>query len=333
MTTKATRVLVAAGVVAAGLAGSIPTHAVVQTQGPRPQVCDDPTDSVTLFAEPKGKRRYGYGLTPDSASIPGPTITMTEGDCLSVTLVNDTDRRLSIHPHGVDYTVASDGTPLNDGCVKPGKSRSYVWQAHVASTRPDGSVAAGTAGYWHYHDHCMGGQHGTKGIRSGLFAALIVRRAGDLLPDNQPCVLVMSAMTFNLKKAPHTPTCEAALGEREEFVVIGHGELFHTFHLHGHRWADTRSGYLSSEDDSARVIDNKTIGPADSFGFQVIAGEGVGAGAWMYHCHVQGHSDAGMSGIFLVTQPDGSLTPRTKEVMRAWRHHSSHHGGEVHGHG
>ncbi|MYZ16501.1 multicopper oxidase domain-containing protein, partial [Streptomyces sp. SID337] len=45
----------------------------------------------------------------------------------------------------------------------------------------------------------------------------------------------------------------------------------------------------------------------DSFGFQVIAGEGVGAGAWMYHCHVQSHSDMGMAGLFLVKKADGTI--------------------------
>ena len=40
---------------------------------------------------------------------------------------------------------------------------------------------------------------------------------------------------------------------------------------------------------------------------QVVAGEQVGAGAWMYHCHVQSHSDMGMAGLFLVAKPDGTI--------------------------
>ncbi|PZG91987.1 copper oxidase, partial [Streptomyces sp. NTH33] len=30
-------------------------------------------------------------------------------------------------------------------------------------------------------------------------------------------------------------------------------------------------------------------------------------GAWMYHCHVQSHSDMGMVGLFLVRKPDGTI--------------------------
>jgi manganese oxidase len=297
--------------------------------GEPPQICDTPTKTETLFVQKLGPNRYGYGRSPETARIPGPTLTMTEGDCLAVTVVNNSDRRASMHSHGVDYTVASDGTPLNGGCVKPGRARTFLFKAHATAVRGDGTVDPGSAGYWHYHDHCMGGPHGTDGIESGLFGALIVRRAGDPLPDKPPFVVVMGpGSTINLKKSPNTPVFSANEGQRVEFVVIAHGDDFHTFHLHGHRWTDNRTGIASSVDEEIRTIDNKTVGPADSFGFQVIAGENVGPGAWMYHCHVQGHSDAGMSGIFLVKTADGTLTVAEKAVLERWRRteHQHHHG-------
>jgi len=48
-------------------------------------------------------------------------------------------------------------------------------------------------------------------------------------------------------------------------------------------------------------------GSLDSFGFQVIAGEGVGAAAWMYHCPVQSRSDTGLVGLCLVKKADGTI--------------------------
>lgn len=324
-----TKALIAVIACIAALTGSLPTSAQsVGLLARDAQVCDDPTQDITLFAEQIGKGRIGYGLTPKTAQIPGPTLQMTEGDCLQVTLVNDTKQKLSTHYHGVGYTVASDGTPLNSSCVEPGRTRSYVLEAHAPTTRTDGSIDPGSAGYWHYHDHCMGGPHGTGGIRAGLFGALIVRRAGDPVPDREPFVVVMNGVTINLKKAPNTPTFKADMGERVEFVVIGHGDLFHTFHLHGHRWVDNRTGIPSGLADLTRLIDNKTIGPAESFGFQVIAGEHVGPGAWMYHCHVQGHSDAGMSGMFMVRTPAGQETAATRKAMKKYRSmHAGHHHG------
>lgn len=312
-----TKVLVCLTACLAVLAGTMPTSAQdAGLQARKAQVCDDPTNDITLFAKRIGKGRIGYGLTPQSASIPGPTLEMTEGDCVQVTLVNDTDRRVSIHTHGVDYTVASDGTPLNSGCVAPGRTKSYVIQAHAPTTRADGSVEPGSAGYWNYHDHCLGTPHGTGGINKGLFGALVVKPASGYIEPARRCVLVMLKTTFNLEKEPNTPRCTSNMGDRVEFIVIGHGELFHTFHLHGHRWADTKMGTVTSPADNARIIDNKVVGPADSFGFQVVAGERVGPGAWMYHCHVQSHSDAGMAGIFVVRTPEGTLTQATREALQ-----------------
>lgn len=312
--------------VLASLAWSVPTGAQVDgPPEPEPQACDDPTNSITLFARKLKNGRIGYGRTPETASVPGPTLEMNEGECLQVTLVNDADKRLSMHAHGVSYTPASDGTPMNDGCVAPGRSKTYIFEAALPGERPDGTFDGGSAGYWHYHDHCMGTPHGTEGVGRGLFGALIIRRAGDPVPARDPYVVVMSGSQINLRSAPRTPVFEANEGERVEFVVIGHGNLMHTFHLHGHRWADNRTGTLAAVSDEVPHVDNKTLGPADSFGFQVIAGEGVGPGAWMYHCHVQEHSDAGMAGLFVVRTAGGELAPQTERAIRKWK---NEHGGK-----
>ncbi|MEV5742429.1 multicopper oxidase domain-containing protein, partial [Microbispora rosea] len=107
----------------------------------------------------------------------------------------------------------------------------------------------------------------------------------------------------------------AKLGERVEFIVIAHGNLFHTFHIHGHRWADNRTGMLKDPQDQSRIIDTKTTGPAESFGFQIIAGELVGPGMWMYHCHVQSHSDMGMAGMFMVADANGNVPGHSMDDM------------------
>lgn len=318
------RSVLASLMVLTAVLGSIPTGA--QTGDPAaeaPQACAA-TKSIKLYAEELRNGRVAYGRTPKRAKIPGPTLKMVEGECLAVELINHTDRRVSMHAHGVDYTVASDGTPMNQGCVRPDRSRTYVFGAHAPSQQPGGRVTPGSAGYWHYHDHCMGSPHGSAGIDAGLFGAFIVRRQGDPVPDRKPFVVVMKDLTINLKTAPNTPVFTANQGELVEFVVIGHGNQFHTFHLHGHRWADTRTGALEGLQDSSRIIDNETVGPADSFGFQLVAGENVGAGAWMYHCHVQNHADLGMSGIFLVRGPNGEVSAEARQTLRAWRHTPVH---------
>jgi FtsP/CotA-like multicopper oxidase with cupredoxin domain len=305
--------------------------AIAATAGAAPPTAQDrpgnsrsgQTRRVTMYAERLPGNQIGYGLAPGEATIPGPILEIWEGDTLEVELVNNTDSRLSIHPHGVDYDVDSDGSPLNDSFNEPGETRTYVWSTRAPFKGQGGMWMPGSAGYWHYHDHAMGGDHGSTGIRRGLYGALVVRRKGDIEPDRQFTV-VFNGMTINNKMAPEAPVFEARLGELVEFIAIGHGDLFHTFHLHAHRWADNRTGMLQGPNDPSQVIDNKDLNPGSSFGFQVIAGEGVGPGAWMYHCHVQFHSDDGMAGIFLVLNEDGSLPDGAQEALDRYYNHGGH---------
>ncbi|PSL47118.1 multicopper oxidase [Saccharothrix carnea] len=278
---------------------------------------------ITLYAEALPDNLYGYGLAPGQATVPGPILEIYEGDTLEITLVNNTDRRMSIHPHGVDYGVESDGSPLNASFNNPGETRTYTWRSREMTATAGRRLMPGNAGYWHYHDHAMGTDHGSLGIARGLYGALIVRRRGDILPDKQFTV-VFNEMTINNRIAPHTPMFEANLGQRVEWIAIGHGNQFHTFHLHAHRWADNRTGMLEGPADPSQVVDNKDLNPGSSFGFQVLAGEGVGPGAWMYHCHVQSHSETGMSGIFLVRNGDGTMPPGAQEAVD--RFHGHDHG-------
>ncbi|MFF7837361.1 multicopper oxidase domain-containing protein [Streptomyces ossamyceticus] len=261
---------------------------------------------LKLYAAKLADGQMGYGLEKGKASVPGPLIELNEGDTLHIEFENTMDVRASLHVHGLDYETSSDGTALNKSDVEPGGTRTYTWRTHAPGRRKDGTWRAGSAGYWHYHDHVVGTEHGTTGIRKGLYGPVIVRRQGDVLPDKTVTV-VFNDMLINNKPAHTGPNFDATVGDRVEWVVITHGEYYHTFHLHGHRWADNRTGQLTGPDDPSQVIDNKICGPADSFGFQIIAGEGVGAGAWMYHCHVQSHSDMGMVGLFLVRKPDGTI--------------------------
>ncbi|MEV4800470.1 multicopper oxidase domain-containing protein [Nonomuraea sp. NPDC049421] len=262
---------------------------------------------ITLYAERLADGQLGYGLEPGKATIPGPLIEMVEGDTLEIEMVNTLDVAASLHVHGVDYDVASDGTRLNDGVVEPGGRRTYIWRTHAQGKRGGGAgIEPGSAGYWHYHDHVVGTPHGTVGIRQGLYGPLVVRRKKDVRPD-KTFTVVFNDMMINNRPAHDAPEFVAKAGERVEWIVITHGEFYHTFHIHGHRWADNRTGMLESTDDPSRIIDTKICGPAESFGFQLIAGERVGPGAWMYHCHVQSHSDMGMAGIFKVTDENGNV--------------------------
>ncbi|MFG1860040.1 multicopper oxidase domain-containing protein [Microbispora bryophytorum] len=259
---------------------------------------------ITLYVDNLPNGQLGYGLEPGKPTIPGPLIEMIEGETLEIELVNNADVTASLHVHGVDYEWDSDGTRMNSSVVEPGGRYVYTWRTHAQIDRTDGTVAPGSAGYWHYHDHVVGTDHGTGGILRGLYGPVVVRRTGDTLPDKTFTIVFNDMTTNNLTPAPDFT---AGLGERVEFIVIAHGNVFHTFHIHGHRWADNRTGMIEDPEDPSRIIDTKTTGPAESFGFQVIAGERVGPGKWMYLSHVQDYSDKGLAGTFTVTGASESV--------------------------
>lgn len=306
------------------LGATLPVAAAgsVLAGGPAPARAAGTVRRVTVHAEALPDGLYGYGLEPGAATVPGPVLEMYEGDTLEVTLVNSTDRRLSIHPHGVDYSTGSDGSPLNASFNGPGETRTYVWRSREMTPAAGRRFMPGSAGYWHYHDHAMGTDHGTGGLARGLYGGLIVRRRGDLLPERQFTV-VFNDMMINNRVAPDVPMFEANLGQRVEWIAIGHGGTFHTFHLHAHRWADNRTGMLEGPNDPSPVIDTKDLNPGGSFGFQVLAGDGVGPGVWMYHCHVQFHSDGGMVGLFLVRNADGSMPAGAQEAIDRYHRHAT----------
>lgn len=311
-------------VLAGAAAGVVAPVAVASAAGSSLAAAAGLTRQLTLYADYlPGTTRVGYGLEPGKPTIPGPLLEMYEGDTFEIELVNNTDQRLSIHPHGVLYDTESDGSPFNNSFNNPGETKTYTWRTRAAYQAANGLWMPGSAGYWHYHDHAFGGDHGTVGLMKGLYGGLIVRKRGDLLPA-KTFTVVFTEMWINHQTAPDTPIFEANLGQRVEFLCIGHGNLMHTFHLHAHRWADTRTGMLTSATDNAPVIDNKTLDPGNSFGFQVIAGDVVGAGAWMYHCHVQQHSDDGMSGVFLVRNADGGMPAGAQDAIDRFKEH--HHG-------
>jgi hypothetical protein len=265
-----------------------------------------PKGTLNLFARKLSDGSMAF-VAPDFGNNGvRPTIEMTEGETLNITVKNELGADVSLHVHGVHYNLDSDGTRHSNSFVPPGGTRTYQWRA-----------APGTAGYWHYHDHVMGDDEGTGGILAGLYGGLIVRKPGEVRPA-KTFVLVGNDKTINGRIYPDTPTPTARQGELVEFLVISHGNRVHTFHLHGHRWITPNRPADGSPSNPANVgsghEDNHILAPGDSFGFMVIAGDDVGPGMWMYHCHFQDHA-AAMKGFFNVLPSSQSATVETSHTF------------------
>jgi DNA-binding beta-propeller fold protein YncE/plastocyanin len=285
--------------------------------------------------------RYGANSKP---SIPGPTIVLTEGDAVKLTLINkvscdrlpdkftggrETPGRaaIGVHVHGVHYKIESDGTPKDVNMMRTqaapcdGGAYTYEWNA-----------GPGTAGTWPYHDHTFTEETGAEAL--GLFGTLIVNPKGGsvkALVDGETkevpvaeikkdYVLWMTSTRAagrslfygmeidNERHGKQTPlwvnpTLIATEGDLVRFHVLGIGDEFHAIHLHAHRWIEP--------EETKRIIDVRDIAPLEKHVFVVRAGESVGPGDWMYHCHVFRHMEEGMSGMFrvLAKGEDDTLPP------------------------
>ena len=218
----------------------------------------------------------------DEASIPGPTIIINEGDEVFITLQNDIDipdgtvfDRVSLHVHGVHYTIENDGTlehvnGVEDEGASPGDEREFHWIA-----------GPGTAGTWPYHDHTFGGINGAE--HKGLFGTLIVNPAsgnvtaadGKTIVQDVPIeeiskdfVLYIGDDAFWGMEIPRNgtqtplwtnPTLGAKSGDYVRFHLIALGtDVVHTFKLGSYKWLDPGT------DD---LINSKDIGPLENHQF------------------------------------------------------------------
>jgi FtsP/CotA-like multicopper oxidase with cupredoxin domain/plastocyanin len=137
----------------------------------------------------------------------------------------------------------------------------------------------------------------------------------------------------------NTPTLIAGPRTKMRFGVVGMGSMFHTFHIHGHRWVipgpdgNKNSGGGGIGDPNAiqnsalvkavsQFEDTKIFGPANSFVLTIHEDAGEGSfmraepalGEWHMHCHVLSHMDSGMMGSLLVIQGGETVTQLPRGV-------------------
>jgi FtsP/CotA-like multicopper oxidase with cupredoxin domain len=111
----------------------------------------------------------------------------------------------------------------------------------------------------------------------------------------------------------NTPTVVAGPATMMRFGVVAMGSLFHTFHLHGHRWilpgphgtTPDVEQFSPMDTPVSQFEDTRTIGPANSLVFTIDGTSGSfmraggpapldSHGEWHMHCHVLEHMMNGM---------------------------------------
>ena len=127
--------------------------------------------------------RLRDSVPSDSTPVAGPTIVLTRGEPVAITVVNRLRQQTGVHWHGIELESFPDGVPGWSG--KPGRIMPPIAPADsfVAEFVPP------RAGTFLYHSH----SNEDAQISSGLYGALIVVEPGQQLDPATDLVFVLGA--------------------------------------------------------------------------------------------------------------------------------------------
>jgi FtsP/CotA-like multicopper oxidase with cupredoxin domain len=139
------------------------------------------TDGTFTTRKPRAQQDEYLGLL-------GPILRAEVGDTIKVIFKNNASRTYSMHPHGVFYEKASEGSMYADNVsdeqkmgdmVPPGATFTYQWEVpERAGPGPNDPSSI----VWVYHSHV----NEYKDVASGLVGPIIVGRRGQMNADGTP---------------------------------------------------------------------------------------------------------------------------------------------------
>ena len=251
------------------------------------------------------------------------------GDTIEYVLRNNSTIAVSAHPHGVFYLKNAEGAMTNDGtsaadmaddAIAPGDTFTYVWQVPERAGPGPNDLSSLV---WLYHGHV----HSIADSNSGMVGAIVVTAKGMANPDGTPkdvdreefsYFTVMNEneshflddMIAKLPEPPegddeefeesnlmhsingyvygNMPMPQMHVGEKVRWYLMSLGTEvdLHTPHWHGNTVLMN-----GNRKDVVELLPATTL-VADMVPDAV--------GIWMYHCHVNDHIAAGMTGRYEV---------------------------------
>ena len=258
---------------------------------------------------------YVFKAWTFNGTIPGPTMRVTEGDLVKITLVNDKNntRSHSIHMHSI-HPGEMDGVE-GKGIVAPGESFTYEFVAQPFGVYP-------------YHCHVSPvADH----ISRGLYGVLIIDRK-EPRPQMPEMVMMMNGYDFNydMEGPAFIPTAEEAVNnempdveERDNELYSVNGKAFdyvnhpvelvagkeyriylvnmlefdlvNSIHVHGTMFEYYPSGTSKNPQE---VNDIETLGQGDR---GILELSYPYPGRYMFHAHVNDFADKGWMSFFNVS--------------------------------
>jgi FtsP/CotA-like multicopper oxidase with cupredoxin domain len=118
-------------------------------------------------------------------------------------------------------------------------------------------------------------------------------------------IAIKSKVEMGVNGVPHwnAKPLEIALGDTEIWRIVNNTDFSHPFHLHG---------YFFQVQDDSRVPEWKdTVNVPTKSELTIAVRFDERPGAWMYHCHILDHAEAGMMGHLVVRDPNAPLSLTT----------------------
>jgi FtsP/CotA-like multicopper oxidase with cupredoxin domain len=223
--------------------------------------------------------------------IPGPTLRVTEGDLMRVTLHNGSSHPHSMHFHGV-HPAEMDGVPGTPGVIEPGESFTYEFDAEPF-------------GLHLYHCHAF---PLARHIAKGLYGAFIIDPKAGRPPVDRELVMVMSGfdvdfddvndfyavngIPFHYQLHP----IQIKVGElvRVYLVNILEFDQINSFHLHANffHYYPTGTSLVPSEFTDT-VMQTQAQRGILEFSYKY-------PGSYMFHAHNTEFAELGWTGNFEV---------------------------------
>jgi hypothetical protein len=267
-----------------------------------------------------------YNAWTFNNTVPGPTMRMTEGDIIKLTVYNSKD---SLHPHSLHmhsiHSGMMDGVTGMSGAIPPGGHYTYTF-------------TAGPYGVYPYHCHVAPIQ---SHINHGLYGVMIIDSKVPRPPAKE---MVMLMNGYNLKddystnasESEQPPTASALRTNFEKatqsdegsnqiysvngpaFVYNDHPiqlltgqpyriylvnmlefDLTNSFHLHGNMFEYYPAGTGMNPSYKTDVVE---LGQGDR---GILEFNYTKPGMYMFHAHVTEFTDLGWMGMFnVVSKPE-----------------------------
>ena len=118
-------------------------------------------------------------------------------------------------------------------------------------------------------------------------------------------IAIASTVEMGVNGVPYwqSKPLDIALGDTEVWRIVNNTDFSHPFHLHGYFFQVLDENRVPEWKDTVNVPTKSELSIAVRFDER--------PGAWMYHCHILDHAEAGMMGHLVVRDPNaaGSSAP------------------------